>query len=88
MALVRREATVKVRVHTLIDAVSLEVEPGKLTVLLGPNGAGKSTTLAALAGDMPLASGKALIDGAGHWVQMERPAEVNEALLSFLRTVS
>ncbi len=28
--------------------------------------------------------GKALIDGAGHWVQMERPEEVNEALLGFL----
>jgi pimeloyl-ACP methyl ester carboxylesterase len=32
--------------------------------------------------------GKVLIEGAGHWVQMERPAEVNEALLGFLRTVS
>ena len=27
-----------------------------------------------------------LIDGAGHWVQQERPEAVNEALLSFLRT--
>lgn len=25
-----------------------------------------------------------MIDGAGHWVQQERPAEVNEALLGFL----
>jgi pimeloyl-ACP methyl ester carboxylesterase len=25
-----------------------------------------------------------MIDGAGHWVQQERPAEVNEALLSLL----
>jgi pimeloyl-ACP methyl ester carboxylesterase len=25
-----------------------------------------------------------LIDGAGHWVQQERPAEVNDALLDFL----
>jgi pimeloyl-ACP methyl ester carboxylesterase len=32
--------------------------------------------------------GKALIEGAGHWVQMERPAEVNEALLGFLKSVS
>jgi pimeloyl-ACP methyl ester carboxylesterase len=32
--------------------------------------------------------GKVFIDGAGHWVQMERPPEVNEALLGFLRTVS
>ena len=32
--------------------------------------------------------GKVFIEGAGHWVQMERSAEVNEALLGFLRTVS
>ena len=25
------------------------------------------------------------VDGAGHWVQQERPDEVNDALLSFLR---
>jgi pimeloyl-ACP methyl ester carboxylesterase len=31
--------------------------------------------------------GKVLIEGAGHWVQQERPAEVNEALLGFLRTL-
>ena len=26
-----------------------------------------------------------IIDGAGHWVQQERPAEVNAALIAFLR---
>jgi len=31
--------------------------------------------------------GKVLIDGAGHWIQQERPAEVNAALLAFLRDV-
>ena len=31
--------------------------------------------------------GKVFIEGAGHWVQMERPAAVNEALLGFLKTV-
>ncbi|ETB09689.1 hypothetical protein O976_20155 [Mycobacterium avium subsp. paratuberculosis 10-8425] len=25
-----------------------------------------------------------MIDGAGHWLQQERPAEVNAALLEFL----
>lgn len=29
-----------------------------------------------------------LIDGAGHWVQQERPAEVNAALVEFLRGLS
>jgi len=28
-----------------------------------------------------------LIDGVGHWVQQERPAEVNAALATFLRTL-
>ena len=28
-----------------------------------------------------------LIDGAGHWIQQERPAEVNAALLEFLATL-
>jgi pimeloyl-ACP methyl ester carboxylesterase len=26
-----------------------------------------------------------LVDGAGHWVQQEQPAEVNRLLLDFLR---
>jgi pimeloyl-ACP methyl ester carboxylesterase len=31
--------------------------------------------------------GQVTIDGAGHWVQQERPAEVNAALLEFLRGI-
>jgi pimeloyl-ACP methyl ester carboxylesterase len=31
--------------------------------------------------------GTVLVDGAGHWVQQECPAEVNAALLSFLAGV-
>jgi pimeloyl-ACP methyl ester carboxylesterase len=29
--------------------------------------------------------GKIILDGAGHWVQQERPAEVNAALIDFLK---
>jgi pimeloyl-ACP methyl ester carboxylesterase len=32
--------------------------------------------------------GSILIDGAGHWVQQERPAEVNAALIEFATTVT
>jgi pimeloyl-ACP methyl ester carboxylesterase len=32
--------------------------------------------------------GTVLIEGAGHWVQQERPAEVNAALLEFVASVS
>jgi pimeloyl-ACP methyl ester carboxylesterase len=31
--------------------------------------------------------GKILIEGGGHWIQQERPAEVNAALLDFLRSL-
>ena len=31
--------------------------------------------------------GKTIIDGAGHWVQHEAPAEVNAALDAFLATL-
>ena len=31
--------------------------------------------------------GIVLLDDAGHWVQLERPNEVTEALLGFLKTV-
>ena len=33
---------------------------------------------------VPNLRGKVLIEGAGHWIQQERPAEVNAALLQFL----
>ena len=36
---------------------------------------------------MPDFRGATVVDGAGHWVQQERPAETNAALLSFLASV-
>jgi pimeloyl-ACP methyl ester carboxylesterase len=29
---------------------------------------------------------KLILDGAGHWIQQERPDEVNAALIAFLKT--
>jgi pimeloyl-ACP methyl ester carboxylesterase len=29
---------------------------------------------------------KLILDGAGHWVQQERPDEVNAALIAFLKS--
>ena len=37
-----------------------------------------------LSAGVPNLRGKVLIEGAGHWIQQERPAEVNAALLDFL----
>ncbi|HKV53134.1 MAG TPA: alpha/beta hydrolase [Candidatus Binataceae bacterium] len=59
--------------------------------------AGKRDIVLSFAGGMLLAAmepyvpdlrGKVIIDGAGHWVQAERPAETNQALLGFLKSIS
>lgn len=41
----------------IIEDFSAEFKPGTITAIIGPNGCGKSTLLAAIAGDLPLASG-------------------------------
>ena len=44
--------------------------------------------LAAMATTVPNLERKLLIEGAGHYIQMERPQLVNEALIPFLRGVT
>ena len=63
MALEAQNVTVNVGVKTIVDCVSLTVEPGSTTVLVGPNGAGKSTLLGALSGHSALSGGRASIAG-------------------------
>ena len=36
-------------------------------------------------GRVPNLRGKVIIEGAGHWVQAEKPAPVNEVLIPFLK---
>ena len=50
-------------------------------VIRGPMG---EKALAQLADNVPGLKRKVLIEGAGHWIQRERSAEVNAALLEFL----
>lgn len=54
---------VSVRGRPLLEAVSLDVIPGQLTVIVGPNGAGKSTLLKTLSGEIVPQSGSVLLDG-------------------------
>jgi ABC-2 type transport system ATP-binding protein len=46
-----------------LDGVSFSIRPGEVFGFLGPNGAGKSTLFAVLAGLLPPAAGRLLLDG-------------------------
>ena len=46
-----------------LDGVSMAVPEGCMYAVLGPNGSGKSTLVKALLGVVPLAGGRALVDG-------------------------
>jgi iron complex transport system ATP-binding protein len=52
-----RDVTVRAGGRTLVDRVSLSLEPGHFVALVGPNGAGKTTLLRAALGLVPVASG-------------------------------
>lgn len=55
--------TVKAGPKCLVDAVDLELAPGRVEVLLGPNGAGKSTLLRAMTGEAALSDGSVTFEG-------------------------
>lgn len=50
--------------RTIIDALSLDILPGKITSIVGPNGCGKSTLLRAFARLLKPSSGQALLDAS------------------------
>ena len=48
---------------TVAGEISFHVDPGEILILLGPNGCGKSTLLKTLSGELPVLSGKLLLEG-------------------------
>jgi iron complex transport system ATP-binding protein len=46
----------------LVDAASLDVEAGRMTILIGPNGAGKSTLIRLMSGELSPTAGLILCD--------------------------
>lgn len=46
-----------------VDDVSFQLKQGELLALIGPNGAGKSTCFNMLMGQLPVTSGKVMLDG-------------------------
>jgi len=49
---------------TAVRELSLAVAPGEIRGLIGPNGAGKTTAINAITGQVPVAGGRVLLDGA------------------------
>jgi iron complex transport system ATP-binding protein len=75
-----RQATYSLRGRLLVNAVSLDVEPGRMTVLIGPNGAGKSTLLRLMSGELRPTSGAIVCED-------EDLARISPERLALRRTV-
>jgi len=58
-----RDVNVNYDGHVALERVSLSVSAGAQVAVVGPNGAGKSTLFKALAGLLPLRSGRIDLDG-------------------------
>jgi iron complex transport system ATP-binding protein len=58
-----QDASYHWRGRALVDAVSLDVALGRVTIIVGPNGAGKSTLLRLLSGELPSTAGAISCDG-------------------------
>ncbi len=68
--------------HHILQGVSFEVHPGKVTVLLGRNGAGKSTTLRTIMGLLPPSRGTILLKNRA--IQHMKPYEISRLGIGFV----
>jgi pimeloyl-ACP methyl ester carboxylesterase len=67
---------------TLIHQPTLFIAGSRDPVIGGPMGEAAMKQLAEI---VPGLTRQLIIDGAGHWIQQEKPQEVNQALLQFLQ---
>jgi ABC-type branched-subunit amino acid transport system ATPase component len=67
---------------TVLEDISLTVEPGEVVALLGRNGVGKTTALRAITGTLPISSGRIEFDGKE--LNRMRPDEINRLGISLV----
>lgn len=70
--------------RTVVDRLSFEVQPGRVTGFVGPNGAGKTTSLLMVLGLAEPAAGSALFSGRPYR-QIERPLNAVGAVLEIAK---
>ena len=68
--------------HHILQGVSFEVHPGKVTVLLGRNGAGKSTTLRTIMGLLSPSQGTVFFKNRA--IQHLKPYEISRLGIGFV----
>ena len=78
---VAEEVGVRIGDATILDGVSVSIQPGEWVSIVGPNGAGKTTLLSALAG-LRRTSGTISIDGKD--LRRLTPREKARLLLSLI----
>ncbi|WP_354700184.1 Bacitracin transport ATP-binding protein BcrA [Paraconexibacter sp. AEG42_29] len=83
-ALVVEDLTKVYKGRTVVDKLSFEVLPGRVTGFVGPNGAGKTTSLLMILGLAEPAGGTALFDGRPYR-QIERPLNAVGAVLEIAK---
>lgn len=70
MRLSVKNVTKRYRTVTAVDAISLDIEPGKIQALLGPNGAGKSSLVRMLVGLTEPDEGEILVEDNGQRIEL------------------
>ena len=82
------QAVVRRGDQVVLDQASVVFDRPEVTAILGPNGAGKTTLLSALAGLLPLASGRRqMLDQAGQPAPITRLGYVLQKPVMFRRSV-
>jgi branched-chain amino acid transport system ATP-binding protein len=66
----------------ILNGISLQAEPGKITVIVGPNGSGKSTLLKSIAGVATIFRGEVEMDGKT--LTNESPTEIARSGVAYL----